>query len=95
MIGNLTTSTALNKNYVDFYDSKLPASPSFGQSSTMTSADSTYKPPRFISSGRHRRNVLNFLLSLRSGSCCGVRIRLGRLQEMMTTSCIESLDFVS
>jgi phosphorylase kinase alpha/beta subunit len=34
------------------------------------------------------------MMSLRSGVCGGVRIRLGRLSETINTSCIESLDFL-
>jgi phosphorylase kinase alpha/beta subunit len=42
-----------------------------------------------------KRNLFNFMMSLRSGICGGVRIRLGRLSEMINTSCIESLDFLA
>jgi hypothetical protein len=42
----------------------------------------------------NRRNLLNFMMSLRSGICNGVRVRVGRLSEMINTSCIESLDFL-
>jgi phosphorylase kinase alpha/beta subunit len=41
-----------------------------------------------------KRNIFNFMMSLRSGICGGVRIRLGRFSEMINTSCIESLDFL-
>jgi hypothetical protein len=41
-----------------------------------------------------KRNLFNFMMSLRSGVCNGVRIRLGRLSEMINTACIESLDFL-
>ncbi|KAJ3070694.1 hypothetical protein HDU98_006295 [Podochytrium sp. JEL0797] len=41
-----------------------------------------------------KRNLLNFMMSLRSGMCGGVRVRVGRLSEMMNTACIESLDFL-
>ncbi|KAG0258761.1 hypothetical protein BG011_003091 [Mortierella polycephala] len=41
-----------------------------------------------------KRNLLNFFMTLRSGVCNNVRIRLGRLSEMVNTSCIESLDFL-
>ncbi|KAI9001604.1 glycosyl hydrolases family 15-domain-containing protein [Gaertneriomyces semiglobifer] len=40
------------------------------------------------------RNLMNFMMSLRSGQVGGVRVRLGRLSEMVNTSCIESLDFL-
>ncbi|KAG0371137.1 hypothetical protein BGZ54_010111 [Gamsiella multidivaricata] len=42
----------------------------------------------------NKRNLLNFFMTLRSGVCNGVRVRLGRLSEMVNTSCIESLDFL-
>ncbi|KAF9184443.1 hypothetical protein BGZ51_003338 [Haplosporangium sp. Z 767] len=41
-----------------------------------------------------KRNLLNFFMTLRSGVCNNVRVRLGRLSEMVNTSCIESLDFL-
>ncbi|KAI8621677.1 glycosyl hydrolases family 15-domain-containing protein [Chytriomyces sp. MP71] len=41
-----------------------------------------------------KRNLLNFMMSLRSGMCGGVRVRVGRLSEMVNSSCIESLDFL-
>ncbi|KAI8585927.1 glycosyl hydrolases family 15-domain-containing protein [Geranomyces variabilis] len=40
------------------------------------------------------RNLLNFMMSLRSGNVGGVRIRLGRLGDMINTACISSLDFL-
>ncbi|KAG0215970.1 hypothetical protein BGX33_000668 [Mortierella sp. NVP41] len=42
----------------------------------------------------NKRNLLNFFMNLRSGVCNNVRVRLGRLSEMVNTSCIESLDFL-
>jgi len=45
-------------------------------------------------SASSRRNLLNFMMSLRSGLCGGVRVRLGRVTELINTSCIESLDFL-
>jgi len=42
----------------------------------------------------NKRNLLNFFMSLRNGMCNNVRVRLGRLSEMVNTSCIESLDFL-
>ncbi|KAH8551679.1 glycosyl hydrolases family 15-domain-containing protein [Umbelopsis sp. PMI_123] len=41
-----------------------------------------------------RKNLLNHFMNLRSGRCGGVRIRLGRLAELVNTSNIESLDFL-
>ncbi|KAJ3015878.1 hypothetical protein HKX48_004326 [Thoreauomyces humboldtii] len=40
------------------------------------------------------RNLLNFMMSLRSGNVAGVRVRTGRLGEMINTACIASLDFL-
>ncbi|KAI1307326.1 hypothetical protein EDD11_004512 [Mortierella claussenii] len=42
----------------------------------------------------NKRNLLNFFMALRGGVCNNVRVRLGRLSEMVNTSCIESLDFL-
>ncbi|EGF82837.1 hypothetical protein BATDEDRAFT_247, partial [Batrachochytrium dendrobatidis JAM81] len=43
----------------------------------------------------NKQKLLNFMMSLRSsGVCNGVRIRVGRLSEMINTACIESLDFL-
>jgi len=42
----------------------------------------------------NKRNLLNFFMQLRSGVCNGVRVRLGRLSEMINTSYIQSLDFL-
>jgi hypothetical protein len=41
-----------------------------------------------------RRNLLNFMMSLRSGMCNNVRVRVGKLADMINMSCIESLDFL-
>ncbi|KAK9727373.1 hypothetical protein K7432_001905 [Basidiobolus ranarum] len=41
-----------------------------------------------------KRNLMNFMMTLRTGKCHGVRVKLGRLNEMINTSCIESLDFL-
>ncbi|KAI9144684.1 glycosyl hydrolases family 15-domain-containing protein [Paraphysoderma sedebokerense] len=43
----------------------------------------------------HRRNLMNFFMSLRSGVCGSVRVRLGRLSEVINTACVESLDFLA
>ncbi|KAJ3120440.1 hypothetical protein HK098_004590 [Nowakowskiella sp. JEL0407] len=40
------------------------------------------------------RNLLNFVMSLKSGMCGGTRVRVGRLSEMIGTACVESLDFL-
>ncbi|KAI8846484.1 glycosyl hydrolases family 15-domain-containing protein [Chytridium lagenaria] len=49
---------------------------------------------RHSSASNSRRNLLNFMMSLRTGVCNGVRVRIGRLGDMINTSCIESLDFL-
>ncbi|KAJ3379922.1 hypothetical protein HDU84_006316 [Entophlyctis sp. JEL0112] len=41
-----------------------------------------------------KRNLLNFVMSLRSGMCGGVRVRVSRLTEIISTACFESLDFM-
>jgi len=38
--------------------------------------------------------MLNFLAELRHGHCEGVKVRLGRLQNLLSSSCIEHLDFL-
>ncbi len=38
--------------------------------------------------------LLNFLSELRSGSVDGVKVRLGRLQNLIASSCLEHLDFL-
>jgi hypothetical protein len=51
--------------------------------------------PRYKGAGTsNRKNLLDFFQSLRTGSCGDVRVRLGRLSEMVNTSMIESLDFL-
>ena len=42
-----------------------------------------------------KRNLFNFMMSLRSGVCGGVRVRLGRMSEHINTACIDSLDFLT
>lgn len=43
---------------------------------------------------RSKKNLLNFFMNLRCGECGGVRVRLCRLAESVSTSNIESLDFL-
>eukprot|EP00092_Neocalanus_flemingeri_P018371 GFUD01019880.1.p1 GENE.GFUD01019880.1~~GFUD01019880.1.p1 ORF type:complete len:1110 (+),score=249.46 GFUD01019880.1:78-3407(+) len=38
--------------------------------------------------------MLKFLAELRHGHCEGVKVRLGRLQNLLSSSCIEHLDFL-
>lgn len=54
------------------------------------------KSNRWRSNSAHssKRNLLNFMMSLRSGKVGDVRVRLGRLGDMINTACIESLDFL-
>ena len=41
-----------------------------------------------------KRNLFNFLVSLRSGVCGGVQVRVGQLKDFINMTCIESLDFL-
>ncbi|KAJ3329759.1 hypothetical protein HDU93_000804, partial [Gonapodya sp. JEL0774] len=45
-------------------------------------------------SAREAKNLLDFGMQLKEGTANGVKVRLGRLQEMIPTSQIESLDFL-
>jgi len=45
--------------------------------------------------GVSKSGLLDLMMSLRSGYCGGVRVRLGRLQEMISTSCVQSLEFLN
>lgn len=48
-----------------------------------------------LQSDSGKRNLLNFLISIKStGLCSGTKVRVGRLSEMITTACVESLDFL-
>lgn len=43
-----------------------------------------------------RRSLVGFMAMLRNGVCfSGVRVRLARIQDILGTSCIESLDFLT
>jgi phosphorylase kinase alpha/beta subunit len=49
----------------------------------------------FLDQGSGKRNLLNFLISIKSTQVCnGTRVRVGRLSEMVNTACVESLDFL-
>ena len=37
----------------------------------------------------------NFLADLRQGHCDGIKVRLGRVQSLLSGACIEHLDFLS
>jgi len=63
---------------------------SFTRSSSEISTRWGYK----AAGGGSKKNLLDFMMSLRTGICGGVRVRLGRLGEMVNTSKIESLDFL-
>ncbi|KAJ3228247.1 hypothetical protein HK099_005257 [Clydaea vesicula] len=41
-----------------------------------------------------KRGILDFMMQARTGSVGGVRVKLGRLGDMVNTACIESLDFL-
>ena len=43
----------------------------------------------------NRKNLLNLMVSLKSGMCNRVRVRLGRMKEMINSSCVDNLDFLS
>ncbi|KAH6595981.1 hypothetical protein BASA50_005454 [Batrachochytrium salamandrivorans] len=54
-----------------------------------------HTPLEKLDLSRTKQKLLHFMMSLRSsGVCNGVRVRIGRLSEMISTSCIESLDFL-
>ncbi|XP_022700055.1 probable phosphorylase b kinase regulatory subunit beta isoform X2 [Varroa jacobsoni] len=42
----------------------------------------------------HFRQLLELLAMLKSGNCYGLKVRLGRLQNLMNSACIEHLDFL-
>ncbi|CAH2067131.1 unnamed protein product, partial [Iphiclides podalirius] len=43
----------------------------------------------------HFKQMLDLLAMLKKGHCDGVKVRLGRLQNLISSSCIEHLDFMS
>ncbi|XP_064114166.1 probable phosphorylase b kinase regulatory subunit beta isoform X2 [Macrobrachium nipponense] len=43
----------------------------------------------------HFRELLDLLAMLKNGHCDGLKIRTGRLQNLISSSCIEHLDFMS
>ncbi|KRX98379.1 putative phosphorylase b kinase regulatory subunit beta [Trichinella pseudospiralis] len=43
--------------------------------------------------GEHFSKVLNLLVDLKSGLCNGIRVRVGRLQNLLSAGCLEHLDF--
>ncbi|KAI9366910.1 glycosyl hydrolases family 15-domain-containing protein [Zopfochytrium polystomum] len=49
---------------------------------------------RFNNGSNSKRNLLNFLMSLRTGTCAGVKVRVGKLADMIGLASIESLDFL-
>ena len=59
----------------------------------------TVNPPdirnKYPKTFQNKKNMLNLMMSLRSGVCGGVRVRLGRLTDLISTACIESLDFLA
>lgn len=42
----------------------------------------------------HFRQLLELLAMLKSGNCHGLKVRMGRLQNLINSSCIEHLDFL-
>jgi hypothetical protein len=50
---------------------------------------------RYNAGTNSKRNLLNFMMSLRSGYCGQTRVRVGRLTEMINMACIESLGFLN
>lgn len=64
------------------------------RSSTNSGRESWRRNSLTTSSSPSKKNLLNFFMNLRSGTCNGVRVRLGRLTEQVNTSNIESLDFL-
>ncbi|XP_048576462.1 phosphorylase b kinase regulatory subunit beta [Nematostella vectensis] len=44
--------------------------------------------------GKHFHEMLDLLASFKSGECAGVKVRLGKLQTLVSTGCTEHLDFV-
>lgn len=42
-----------------------------------------------------KKNLLNFFMNLRTGDCNGVRVRMSRLTETVSTCNLESLDFLT
>ncbi|KAF9199593.1 hypothetical protein BGZ49_010269 [Haplosporangium sp. Z 27] len=74
----------------------LTKSRSYSQTGADAQPLTTWRKAGFGSSLQkdNKRNLLNFFMTLRSGVCNNVRVRLGRLSEMVNTSCIESLDFL-
>ncbi|MPC71468.1 putative phosphorylase b kinase regulatory subunit beta [Portunus trituberculatus] len=43
----------------------------------------------------HFRELLDLLAQLKTGYCDGLKVRTGRLQNLISSSCIEHLDFMS
>jgi len=43
----------------------------------------------------NRKNLLNLMVSLKTGVCNHVRVRLGRMKEMINSSWLDNLDFLS
>ena len=44
--------------------------------------------------GKHFSKMLELMAEFKRGSCGGIQIRLGRLQQLINCSCVEHLDFV-
>ena len=44
--------------------------------------------------GANFSHALELLAAFKKGECSGARVRLGRLQQLLSTSCCEHLDFL-
>ena len=48
-----------------------------------------------LNRGKNARPIFDLLSQFKRGECDGLKIRLGRLQEFVSSACIEHLDFLS
>ena len=44
--------------------------------------------------GHSARYIFDLLAQFKRGDCDGIKVRLGRLQEFISSACIEHLDFM-
>ena len=45
--------------------------------------------------GQNARYMFELLAQFKRGECDGIKVRLGRLQEFVSSACVEHLDFLS
>ena len=45
--------------------------------------------------GQNARYIFELLSQFKRGECDGIKVRLGRLQEFVSSACVEHLDFLS